>query len=365
MDSCPSGAIRRRRNAKMPELNLDACMQCGQCLAACPLEAFEAPDFTERQLLSRVDASGPLNLRCLLPYGTLESLSRDYRTYQLGTCLASLSAGALFELSLDRPCTLMTDRCDTCPIFRGARNTMQANVTGAFLLLRGVGKAANLRESAPLFLPSRQANEPVDEEKRRREGVKASIRTLFAASTRAASGRSNQEAYGQRRHVPAWRRRLRDLWIRRGFTSDGLCTYEWPELVVDPARCLACGMCMQMCPTGTIVHAFDGTRFEYRFVPGTCADCRLCIDVCIHGALSRSYRTCANPFEEQECCSRPARPCAVCGRPIPDSFAGDLCFLCLDDRQRIPLEQLIRAQLGVQSYGDRERQETEKEASRA
>ncbi|MBR2789691.1 MAG: 4Fe-4S binding protein [Eggerthellaceae bacterium] len=359
MDSCPSGAIRRHHLSSMPELNPTACMQCGQCLSACPVEAFEAPDFTERQLLARVGASGPLNLRCLLPYGALENLSLEYRTYQLGTCLAALSSGGLFELALDRTCTLVTDRCATCPVFRGAKATMGANVTGAFLMLRGIGRAANLRESTPLFLPSRQENEEIDDERRRREGVKSSIHALFSGRAKAPEGVGDMEMRRITRHVPAWRRRLKDLWIHRGFSADGLCTYEWPELVVDPGRCLACGMCMQMCPTGTIVHAFDGSSFSYRFVPGTCADCRLCLTVCAHGALSRSYRSYPNPFDQQDCCTRPARPCAVCGRPVPEFLVGDLCFHCRGESRRAPLEQQIRAQLGVLSYGDLERRREE------
>lgn len=353
VDSCPGGALTLEGRAKTPSLNEARCMQCGQCLTACPLEVFESPSFTERTLVNRIQGTEPVCLSCFLPYGHLEAVGRGVRTYQLGACLASLSPGVLFELALGRPVQLRTDRCADCGLFQRLRPTFEANVTGAFRMLHGVRASANLTESDPLFLPQlsvRRAESPLEP-----PSPRASIRALFGGTRRAeapARRRSPLTLRQRRKHVPAWRRRAGDLWARQGFTASGACDFAWPELLVDAEACRACGMCMQMCPTGSISQTLDDGSFAYSFVPGTCANCGLCLTVCPEGALSREYRAFEQPFQEVECFARPAVRCARCGMPVLDGAEGDLCPRCVAGAERPSLVSRIRAQLGVESPGD-------------
>ena len=152
IDSCPSGSIYTEDSSQLPQLNLEKCLNCGQCLSACPLDAFSSPRFSERKLLSRVEPISPLRLRCFMPYGEAEVLDAA-KDYQLGTCLAAISPGGLAEMAFSKQCTLVVDRCKKCQLYERVWPTLQCNEETAYALLADWGRAGNLRESSPLFLP--------------------------------------------------------------------------------------------------------------------------------------------------------------------------------------------------------------------
>lgn len=351
-DSCPGGAIKLDQSGD-PQLDLSRCVQCGQCLTACPLEVFESPTFTERQLVNRLDSGGVVAISCYLPYGQLESLRRGTRTYQLGACIASLSPGVLFELCLTRSCELLTDRCADCRLFRRLQPTFEANVTAAFRMLHGVRAAANLKESKPLFLP--KINERYGELLGSESAVRFDIRALFCRSrtSNVLEGRAPLALRQKSKHVPVWRNRVRDLWFEHGLNASGVCDFAWPELMVDGERCRACGVCMQMCPTGSISHSLIDGVFISSFTPGTCANCGLCLDVCPERALSRHYRAFEQPFLSEDTFTRAASRCECCGMPVLENLGDVLCVPCAANARRRPLIERIRKQLGVVSPGDK------------
>lgn len=352
-DSCPGFAITLDVHGR-PELDASHCVQCGQCLTACPLEVFESPTFTERQLVNRIDTSMALAISCYLPYGQLENLGRGVRTYQLGACLASLSPGVLFELCLTRSCELVTSRCANCRLFQRLRPTFEANVTTAFRMLHGVRAAANLKETTPLFLP--QIDECRAHAALSEATMSANIRALFVKTrtSNVLEGRAPLALRQKRKHVPMWRNRVRDLWFEHGLSASGACDFAWPELVVDSKRCRACGVCMQMCPTGSISHALVDGMFVSSFIPGSCADCGLCLTVCPEGALSRTHRTFTHPFLAVDTFSRAAKRCIRCGMPVLENLGDLLCVPCAAAANRRPLIERIREQLGVRVPGDEE-----------
>lgn len=351
-DSCPGGAITLSPRGE-PQLDVTHCMQCGQCLTACPLEVFESPTFTERQLINRIDSDEAIAISCYLPYGQLERLGRGVRTYQLGACLASLSPGVLFELCLTRSCELLTDRCAGCRLFRRLHPTFEANVMAAFQMLHGVRAAAHLKESTPLFLPL--IKESAGESTLSATTVHANIRALFckARPSNVLEGRAPLALRQKSKHVPLWRSRVRDLWFEHGLNASGVCDFAWPALRVDTNRCRACGICMQLCPTGSICHSLIDGEFIASFTPGTCANCGLCLAVCPEGALSRDYQPVAHPFVPVDTFTQPAQRCPRCGMPVLEKTGDTLCVPCAATAQRRPLVERIREQLGVQSPSDK------------
>ena len=387
MDTCPSTAITLRTEgaSSLPSIDEARCLHCGQCLSACPLEAYTSPHFTESRLVARVPEEGVLRLRCFLPYGQLEALDASVRTYQLGTCLAALSPGVLFELALNRPLELAVERCAECFIYQRAAYTFRANVQGACQLLRSWNREANLRETVPLLLggasddgtddasgapcaerdaacpgggaASAEANavgsagsaeaggvcaeraaegNAVASGEARARRMRTRMRSLFQGTRKNADADKTALALRERaKRVPSWRVRLGRLWkdceLDARPADDG---GAWPVLIVDSQRCRACGICRQLCPTGAILHTFDGERFGYRFEPGICVDCGLCIASCKQGALSRDYLPSDTPFSLDGKFSVDAVPCSGCGMPVPKRQGmparnGDtLCLMC-------------------------------------
>ncbi|MBN1626514.1 MAG: 4Fe-4S binding protein [Deltaproteobacteria bacterium] len=53
------------------------------------------------------------------------------------------------------------------------------------------------------------------------------------------------------------------------------------KAVVDPGRCVACGICSDHCPEGAIVIE------EIAYIdPARCRGCGICVDICRRGAIS-------------------------------------------------------------------------------
>lgn len=382
VDSCPSFALELSgKRESLPAMDPSRCLHCGQCLSACPLEAFRSSQFTERQLVARMPDKGAVRLRCFLPYGQLDGLDALDSTYQLGVCLAALSPGVLFEMAFDRPVTLSTERCSTCAVFSRARNTFQCNVQTAKSLLGNWHRERNLQESVPLVLdgPIGAAADGADGRDgagdvegegapcdaangthARRMSMK--MRSLFHGARKNTDAPSTVfKMREQAKRVPQWRGRLRSLWQSGTLGEAPKHDVAWPTLTVDADRCHACGICRQLCPTGAIFHAFDGHRFGYGFEAGICVDCGLCIASCQFGALSREYHVSGEPFSGRELFHAEAVPCSCCGMPVLKSRAASgsdgaaLCWMCVARSGKKLVSGRVRAQMSAFFSGRRGR----------
>lgn len=102
VNACPSRAIHRGEGASVPLFDSTLCLHCGTCLSACPFEAFQATNFSERRALKRMGGDGAVRVRCWLPHGELSALAAPVDTYQMAVCLAALTPAALFSMACER-----------------------------------------------------------------------------------------------------------------------------------------------------------------------------------------------------------------------------------------------------------------------
>ena len=58
------------------------------------------------------------------------------------------------------------------------------------------------------------------------------------------------------------------------------------RVVLDPARCLACGVCVYVCVTGAITGSEDSTACTWAYEPGRCTFCGRCLERCPGAALT-------------------------------------------------------------------------------
>ena len=163
--------------------------------------------------------------------------------------------------------------------------------------------------------------------------AKASVRGLFRRLGDRVNApytlRTDLDIKSIKRHQTEWRRSIRELWeSARPGEIEGDC-FPWPELVVDKNRCIACGICMQMCPSGAIRHMLRGEMFSYRFTPGVCIDCGLCGAACRQHAITQSHAPTPTPFAEVACYTQSATTCIRCGGPaLESSRVGEYCRNC-------------------------------------
>jgi len=101
--------------------------------------------------------------------------------------------------------------------------------------------------------------------------------------------------------------------------------YRGP-VVLDPLRCLACGVCAYVCVTGAISGSENGRACAWSYEPGRCTFCGRCLERCPGAALTMA----ANPLppytrlgelEVQHLIPFPVCPdCGVPVRPVTEEL---------------------------------------------
>ncbi len=345
VSACPSHAIHRDGDAAVPRFDAALCLHCGTCLSACPFEAFQATNFSERRALKRMGGQGPVRVRCWLPHGELSALASPTDTYQMAVCLAALTPAALFSMACERECTLVTDRCEACALYRTVGPVLRGNMERARALLGDWHRAGNLVDSGGIAFsgeesvaeptsPAAEGSVPAVIESSVPAAAEGSARALFrrvmAAKDEAPDGAEGDgpPSRSVKRHAIGWRLHLEQRWRDGAARTDG-GVYRWPVQRVDEERCAGCGTCAQMCPTGAIQLAAEDGALVYRFNAGLCSECELCLSSCAQRAIRRSAQAAAAPFAAREVYRQPTAPCRRCGALAPvRSQVDGLCRLC-------------------------------------
>jgi formate hydrogenlyase subunit 6/NADH:ubiquinone oxidoreductase subunit I len=91
------------------------------------------------------------------------------------------------------------------------------------------------------------------------------------------------------------------------------------RVLLEPARCLACGLCAYVCVSDAITGREDGGGgYGWEYDPGRCAFCARCVDHCPGHALAMASEPTRPYLEPGELAVRERiafPPCPDCGAP--------------------------------------------------
>ena len=317
-DVCPSVAMRVDDGS--PVIDEGACVRCGACLPACPIEAV-VPRSPNRHLRFAVaDLARDDGVVIACPRGGTHDWGMNVVRHD--RCLAALGAEELFELVAQSSRAVWLDDagCPSCELAK-LHPLIDRASRDAGALLRGAGY-----ESAVHLVGTRRPTPGVRGATlvvEARDGG-MSRRGLFRRLAGEVSERVAFEAGDGA--LPERRRQL----LRRvqatgtppvAVDAQRASVSGFGDIVVDALRCSACGVCAKACPTGALtisVTTDDAGREEFRLCAqvARCVDCDVCTVACPDGAITvEPYADVAALREgsSKTIAAGPVAPCEVCG----------------------------------------------------
>jgi len=91
------------------------------------------------------------------------------------------------------------------------------------------------------------------------------------------------------------------------------------RVVLDPARCIACGMCAYVCVSDAISGVNEEQAYGWGYDPGRCSFCARCLERCPGHALTMTPEPVPTYARQGELAAHqrvPFPPCAQCSAPV-------------------------------------------------
>ena len=98
------------------------------------------------------------------------------------------------------------------------------------------------------------------------------------------------------------------------------------RVVMDPTRCVACGVCAYVCVSGAIKARESDGSFAWSYEPGQCAFCARCFERCNGHAISMdpspapAYHRPGEQHVDHEVAFPACVECGAVRRPAPEQF---------------------------------------------
>ena len=286
-DVCPVEAITLTgRSANIAE----SCLACGICSATCPTGAIDVAGFGDPP-----DVGARLHVECArVPTQRLESESWVVPCIA-GLRISDVVAAAEKQGDVDAS-VIFVDRglCASCPVSRGTNIIARAHAALSFLIERTGSEAVRLdRAERPI-----QPAEAQPAGWRPPSSRRAFLRSLVAPprKERRPSGTFEDRATIARLATTAERTVDASFYpsiaISQACRDHGVCTASCPtgalrrensgesdeirRIVFDPAQCLACGRCADVCPEHALTFAAAGAA-QMQYEPAVLRETRLSV----------------------------------------------------------------------------------------
>lgn len=352
---CPVQAIELRDGA--PVLDVATCVDCGACLPACPTDVFSqrvSPESLLVQTAEQAASAEQLAVACAAHPNPAQCRAPVQRVLRHSRCLAGLDVDHLLALTRDGRQDVWLDDtpCAACPIGQAHMQILQTT-QAASALLRGFGRPGNLRlvSEQPGSLRRDGASRPVT------QAVPRSLarREIFARFARMGEEAWN-EAFTDRSaagSAPASRQRLlRQLrsWSPPPEAALPTAAIPFAAVLVNSDTCSACGLCARLCPTEALrldkfaVHedaepaaapageAESDNTWQLSLQPAACVACGICALACPEQAISYAGQLPATALGVGTSILASGRltSCASCGTAVAThpQQQRPLCYAC-------------------------------------
>ncbi len=292
--SCPTAAITL--SEAQPNLDPSLCVSCGACSATCPIDAIAAPSTRpENVLVTNLGElnSGMIGVVCNQPQDPADNHLRVDAVGVHQRCLAGVDLPTLLQLLAASSGDVWLDdsQCSDCQIGHVHRAIASAAVS-ANALMNSVDSAKRVRlATSDMAKPHAVAAPQIVDTERFRVGRRGMFSLLKARADSLATKpvepeRSPGNLIDQT--FPASRSALLARLANWDPPVAGAASSELPygDVIIDPSRCTACGLCARFCPTAALRLDTLEDRFAIGFWGSSCVDCGLCATACVEDAVS-------------------------------------------------------------------------------
>lgn len=335
LDVCPESAISLDPGPSVD----DRCSGCGLCQTVCPTEVFQGHTHTDQHFLGRIgpllkeDRAAPEHQRLFVYCQQAEKPKQESFPVP---CLGSITENFMLGAALRGVDELVFAKgiCSQCRLKHGAQIFHRALAT--FRILSGhLGL-----DPVPVSVDERQKT----------KSVKLSRRALFSSDSREQGNRVESErdsgneasemasggadSNDVKTRLSPRRRYLQMLFDRQVPPQSAIVNcgqeFPWAKINIDERKCVACGICVALCPTGAITRKQENAHLSHYFNASFCTNCGLCNEACPEHAISFERNVPLSDLlaSEAEAITRiPLNSCLICGEVIP-ATEGEICMTC-------------------------------------
>jgi len=343
VDVCPDNAITLSPG---PAIN-DNCSDCGLCQNACPAELFRNDVDWDRLLLKQMESLLGKDQTSGAKKGLFIHCSQARKQNQNSLaihCLGNMSETVLLGAALSglAEMNLAKGHCAQCHLKNGESLLTKAMTTTQEMVENiGLNKLT-------LRLIEEQKDSIRDARLTRRELFSKIAHRETVDTTSDLSEQDDGETVitplelkdGTR---PSPRREVLCNLLKhdgRGNTSVSIIpqALPWKKMIVDEANCVACAICVNVCPTGALSKIFENNQIIRHLDSRLCTNCSLCQEACPERVIDFEETYVATDLINEQTCvvaRIDMTSCAICGETIP-ARSGEVCATC-EKRQIAPM----------------------------
>ena len=343
VDVCPDNAITLSPG---PSIN-DNCSNCGLCQNACPTEVFHNDVNRDQLLLKQVesllrkgqtsDAKKGLFIHC-------SQAKKKNRNSLAIHCLANMSENFFLGAALSglAEMNLAKGHCSQCHLKHGAALLINSMTT-----YQEIVEIIGLKKLT-LSLNEAQKESIKDAPLTRRQLFSKIARQQTVGATSMLSEQADGEIANTPPEMkagtrPSPKREILCKLIKQngqGNTSVHINqqALPWKKMKVDEANCVACAICVNVCPTGALTKIFENNQVVRYLDSSLCTNCYLCQEACPERVISFEETYAATDLINAQSylvARIDMTSCAICGETIP-ARRGEICTTC-EKRQISPM----------------------------